>query len=423
MASAEQPKKKRASALLDAIIINVKSNGKCFDTLVAALHDIPELSFLGDELETAQKIQVAERKVIMIHPTQVFNRGISSPATFNSEKAQQETASSASDFEEGFPTVMKRFGMALVVDDNPPFDASDRGKSMMGFTKPPLTPVSSDPALPAIPPSLTYSSSAIPIPGVAHYDETQYEGIMQIGKEESGNSCVQEKGPPKSEESYAEQVMKVQKLKTQPGYIVSQTDSEIAAKIREYERMSRRVEEAMKAKFESESEQLQDEQDDQSLVEMERELRIMFKDLYERKKKREENEEKFKDYLEQNSVQKIEQEEDATETAMGTPAQPNEPDESKLNETPSLIEALKVMFEHGMAATWRSIGTFLGVSPRQLGDIESITGSDHDSLQKVIYVWLNSPEEYCTWKYLIKAVKIIDRERASEMKECVLNKI
>ena len=82
------------------------------------------------------------------------------------------------------------------------------------------------------------------------------------------------------------------------------------------------------------------------------------------------------------------------------------------------------MFEYEMAATWRSIGTFLGVSPRQLGDIESITGSDHDhdSLQKVIYVWLNSPADYCTWKYLIKAVKYIDRRKALEMKECVLKK-
>ena len=46
---------------------------------------------------------------------------------------------------------------------------------------------------------------------------------------------------------------------------------------------------------------------------------------------REENEEKFKNYLQNNSVQKIEEEEDTTETAMDTPPQPNEPDESKLN--------------------------------------------------------------------------------------------
>ena len=323
----DQPKKNRASALLDAIIINVKSDGKLFDTLVAALHDIPELSFLGDELETALKIQVAKRNVITLHPTQV-NRGISSPAAPNSGNSQQETASSASAFEQAFPTVMKQYNMALVVDE-PSSIASDRRgndeSSDAAFTKPPLKPGSSDQSLPAILPSFTYSRSAIPIPGVAHYDETQYEGIMQTSKEESANGCVQERGAVeersavKSEESYAQQVKKVQRLKTQPGYIVNQIDSEIATKMRECERMNRRIEEVRKAKSESESEQSQDEQDDQSLAEMESELRIMYKDLSECIRMREENEEKFKNYLQNKSVQKIEEEEDTTETAMDTP--------------------------------------------------------------------------------------------------------
>ena len=115
-----QPKKKRASVLLDAIIANVKSDGKLFDTLVTGLHDIPEVNFLGDELETALKIQVAERNidVIVIHPTQV-NRGISSPAAPNSENSQQETTSSTSKFELEFPTIAMMRQLELIVDNEP----------------------------------------------------------------------------------------------------------------------------------------------------------------------------------------------------------------------------------------------------------------------------------------------------------------
>ena len=282
----------------------------------------------------------------------------------------------------------------------------------------------SDPSPPAILPSFTYSRSAIPIP-MAHYDETQYEGIVQNSKEESGNGCVQERGAVKSEvnsdDSYAAQVKKVQQLKTKHGYIVSQRDRETEAVLRECEKKRKKVEEARKAKFEIEqSEQFQDleDRDDQFVAKEESEFRVMFKDLCERMKKREENFEKLTDYFKKNSVSVVE--EDAAETATETTPQPNEPDESKLLETPSHEDAFRVMLKHGIATSWRAIGTLLGVSTGQLEDIECSMRSDQDSLQKVTSVWLKSPAEYCTWKCLIKAVKYINRQKALEMKKYIL---
>ena len=66
------------------------------------------------------------------------------------------------------------------------------------------------------------------------------KALCKPARKKVANGCVQERGAVeersavKSEESYAQQVKKVQRLKTQPGYIVNQIDSEIATKMREY---------------------------------------------------------------------------------------------------------------------------------------------------------------------------------------------
>ena len=438
----QQTNEIRASALLNAIVENVKSDGESFDNLISALRDFPELSFLGDELETALKIHAAARNVLLIHPK--VDRSISLPPSATSGDSQpetdvkkngtavQEASQTASKFEYAFPKAIQQYGMSLILDDEPvineptAFEADDEPvtneptafeavaeSSTSGST----TATSrhfksevSDPSFPNLLPNFTYSQSAVPIP-VAYYNVS----TVETSKEESGKDCVQTRVV-KSKDQYAAQVKKVQKLKTKRGYLVSQSDSEIAAMYREYDKKSTKVEKARKVQFESEQrKELQGNQDDQFIAEEESKLRVMFKDLCERMKKRDENLAKLIDYLEKNLVE----EDTAAATATETTPQPNEPDESKLLETPSHTDAFRVMLEHGIPAMWRTIGTLLGVSTSQLRDIERITGSDQDALQKVTFLWLNSPSKYCTWKYLIEEVTRIDKQTASEMKQHV----
>ena len=436
----DQPTKKRASILLDAIIENMKSDGKSFDYLISALHKVPELSFLGDELETEMKLHISTRNVVTFHPR--MDRSISLPTSATSGDSQPKTdvkkngtavteaSQTTSKFEFAFPKVLKKYDVSLIIDDEPvinePKSSAFNIEAVAESSTTPATGSSaiagrqfqtevSDPSLPDLIPAFTYSRSAVPIP-VAYYDES----TVEASKEESGNNCIQERVV-KSEDQYGVQVKKVQKLKMMPGYLVSQKDSEIAAKTREYEKKSRQLEEARKVRIEK-SEQ-SEELGEQSLAEEEKELRVLIKDLCDLIKRRDENLLKVIECLEKNFVPKVE-EEDTTETTTETIPQPNEPGESsKLLETPSHTDAFIVMLKHGIPARWRSIGTLLGVSTGQLEDIERITDSNEDALQKVTYLWLKSPAKYCTWKYLIEGVKHINKKTALEMKEHLHNNV
>ena len=121
----------------------------------------------------------------------------------------------------------------------------------------------------------------------------------------------------------------------------------------------------------------------------------------------------FKSIPALKTVCKILQNEQASVASNGARSGPSASVSAKLDQRPTSKDALRALLS--IPDKWKLIGTFLDVPVGKLNAIENRTTTHANALLEMINEWLEIPG--ATWRGLIEAVKIVDKQKAIDIEK------
>ena len=85
---------------------------------------------------------------------------------------------------------------------------------------------------------------------------------------------------------------------------------------------------------------------------------------------------------------------------------------------PKLKDIFKELYT--VAASWKSIGTLLGIPGHILDNIKSSEERVDERLREMLSEWLKQIDPPPTWTALAEAVEVIDESKAQRLRQCSL---
>ena len=91
-----------------------------------------------------------------------------------------------------------------------------------------------------------------------------------------------------------------------------------------------------------------------------------------------------------------------------------------LGAKPLIKDAFKELYS--IASKWKAIGTLLGIDSDVLERVKQDEEEAHDRLQKMLTEWLKLVHPPPTWKHLLEAVQVIDKQKAQQISSRIAEK-